>query len=181
MFVQRFGIVNSDGSARMWDIDQTANAYSPEGKILSNFSEMSYNETPAVRHIAAACALNNRSKIEFNTKKNTFQIMGSPTDGAIKVLAEKIGKYDIDAPTAMTSAKKNPMSFAEHTSKKVKEVAVLDFSSQRKCMSTIYKGYPQSPGNTVFSKGAPERMIERCTQYYRDGKIVEFLNDDVRE
>lgn len=107
--------------------------------------------------------------------------MGSPTDGAIKVLAEKIGKYDINAPTATSNAKRSPMSFADFTTKKLTEVAVLDFSSQRKCMSTIYKNYPGSPGNTVFSKGAPERMIERCTQYYRDGSIVEFLNNDVRE
>jgi len=142
---------------------------------------MVYQNTPAVKHLAAACALNNRAKIEFSSKKNAFQIMGSPTDGAIKVLAEKIGKYDINAPTATSNAKRSPMSFADFTAKKLTEVAVLDFSSQRKCMSTIYKNYPGSPGNTVFSKGAPERMIERCTQYYRDGSIVEFLNNEVRE
>jgi len=42
MFVERFGIVKSDGSAKLWDIESTQNAYSPEGKILSGFNETVY-------------------------------------------------------------------------------------------------------------------------------------------
>ena len=45
--------------------------------------------------------------------------------------------------------------------KSVKRVATLDFSSERKTMSTIVSGY-QGNQNVVLLKGAPERVVERC-------------------
>jgi len=53
------------------------------------------------------------------------------------------------------------MPFTNELDKKVSRVATLDFSSERKCMSTIVKGYEEAQ-NVVLLKGAPERVIEKC-------------------
>jgi Ca2+-transporting ATPase len=53
------------------------------------------------------------------------------------------------------------MPFTNELDKKVSRVATLDFSSERKCMSTIVKGY-EGAQNVVLLKGAPERVIEKC-------------------
>ena len=53
----------------------------------------------------------------------------------------------------------------------VKVVKVYDFSSDRKMMSTII----DTKGNsrfTIYTKGAPERILERCKTAYIDGNLV---------
>jgi len=45
----------------------------------------------------------------------------------------------------------------------VKKIATLDFSSERKSMSTVITGYDGKLCNTVLLKGAPERVIEKCS------------------
>ena len=55
----------------------------------------------------------------------------------------------------------------------VKVVKVFDFSSDRKMMSTII----DTEGNsrfTIYTKGAPERILERCKTAYIDGKLVKI-------
>ena len=57
------------------------------------------------------------------------------------------------------------MGYADTLAKKVKTVATLEFSSERKCMSTLIKGYEGRNCNTVMLKGAPERVVAKCTTY----------------
>jgi Ca2+-transporting ATPase len=112
------------------------------------------------RHIADVCALNNRALIQYKDK--AFKIIGEPTEGALKVFAEKLGKY---TKHGSSDHKTNPMGYAESLAKKVKTVATLEFSSERKCMSTLIKGYEGSSGNTLLLKGAPERVVAKCSTY----------------
>jgi len=42
-------------------------------------------------------------------------------------------------------------------------VASLDFTSKRKCMSTIVTGYKEE--KDLLLKGAPDRVINKCSQY----------------
>ena len=59
----------------------------------------------------------------------------------MKVLAEKIGFYDNKGPTQMSSSKKDPTDYGNYLMEGVNLVATLDFSSERKAMSTIVSGY----------------------------------------
>lgn len=65
--------------------------------------------------------------------------MGEPTEAALKVFAEKLGQYDVHH--AEKDHKMFPMGFSEKLMSGMEEVAVLEFSSERKCMSTVVKGY----------------------------------------
>ena len=84
----------------------------------------------------------------------------------MKVLAEKIGRYDTEGPSNAQNynAKKTPNGYGDWLMGKVQEVATLDFSSERKCMSRIVSGYDGKKSNTVLLKGAPERVLDKCTK-----------------
>lgn len=56
-------------------------------------------------------------------------------------------------------------------------MANLDFTSERKTMSTVVKGY-NGNGNSLLLKGAPERVIEKCLDYkLGNGDIKKFTAD----
>lgn len=66
------------------------------------------------------------------------------------------------------------MSYANYLETKYTNVATLDFSSERKTMSTVVKAKGAS-SNQVLLKGAPERVIDRCTKIMlQDGSEQEF-------
>jgi magnesium-transporting ATPase (P-type) len=44
------------------------------------------------------------------------------------------------------------MGYADTLAQSVKTVATLEFSSERKCMSTIIKGYEGKQSNTILLK-----------------------------
>ena len=110
------------------------------------------------------CSNNNRANIVYSQEKQNFKLMGEPTEAALKVLAEKLGRYDANGPTKAENAKKYPTSYGTYLMRDVQEVATLDFSSERKAMSTVISGYNGLKGNQVLLKGAPERVIDKCSK-----------------
>jgi Ca2+-transporting ATPase len=59
-----------------------------------------------------------------------------------------------------------------------KKVATLDFTSERKTMSTVVTGF-YGNGNSVLIKGAPERVIDKCRTYKtKDGVMRDFSQED---
>lgn len=54
-------------------------------------------------------------------------------------------------------------------------IATLDFTSERKTMSTVVQGLEGNNRNSLLIKGAPERVIEKSKNYKKeDGSVVEF-------
>lgn len=118
------------------------------------------------------CAVNNRSRILRD--ESGYKIQGEPTEGALKVLAEKIGG---SVGSRYTSDAANKVS--DDYEKRYPKVATLDFSSQRKMMSTIIT---EGGKNFVLLKGAPDRVLKNCDGYMNcDGKSVKFNNDKERQ
>lgn len=163
MCAVKFAIIG-DNSDDVTEFNVEEKSYSPEAKILDGFNDAKFTSSASFKHFAMVCANNNRANIVYQEDKSVFKIQGEPTEGALKVLAEKLGRYDIRGPTQMTSAKKNPTSYADYLLQGVTSVATLDFSSERKAMSTVVSGYDGRKGNQVLLKGAPERVIEKCTK-----------------
>lgn len=105
----------------------------------------------------AVCSINNRSRIVIVEGK--YKIQGEPTEAALKVFAEK---FDYNCNSSADKFKTTATPFSDQISQTITKVATLDFSSERKCMSTIITGYKKSSTNVVLLKGAPERVIEKC-------------------
>lgn len=90
MCAVQFGIIGKNvNDIQSFEIEEKS--YSPEAKILNGFSAESWNMSASFKHIAAVCALNNRSRIIKKDGKYTLQ--GEPTEAALKVFAEKLGNY----------------------------------------------------------------------------------------
>lgn len=70
---------------------------------------------------------------------------------------------------------KEPEAYSKLLERNIKKVATLDFTSERKTMSTIVRGYNQS-GNTLLIKGAPERIIDKCRSYRKADGSIEPMN-----
>ena len=100
----------------------------------------------------------------------------------MKVLAEKIGRYDTEGPSNNSSynAKKTPNGYGDWLMGQVQEVATLDFSSERKTMSKIVTGYAGKQNNVVLLKGAPERVLDKCTKIMMENGQERQMNENQR-
>lgn len=166
----RFGVIGNQASeVHEYDVQETS--YSPEGKIEGGFSEDDFKKRVNAKYMALVCSINNRATIDYRDKG--YKIVGEPTEGALKVLAEKFGRYD--PRNASAADRESPMRYANYLNDTFNHVATLDFSSERKTMSTVINELDGKQGNQVLLKGAPERVIDRCDKVMlQDGSEVAF-------
>ena len=87
--------------------------------------------------------------------------LGDPTELALLDLGEKVGFKRAEP------------------EQQLPRVAELSFDSERKMMSTRHK----LPGGSgiVYTKGAPERILEKCTFIWRQGKAVPMTSAHRRQ
>jgi magnesium-transporting ATPase (P-type) len=167
MCAVKFGVIGSSAS-QVDEFDIEESSYSPESKIVG-LNKEAWTQNKNFKHLAALSTLNNRSTLSYSEEKSLFEVQGEPTEAAIKVFAEKLAKVN----SPVSNHKANPMKSHEDLMKTVQEIAVLDFSSERKTMSTVVKGYEGASNNTVLLKGAPERVLEKCSSFMTSsGKSV---------
>ena len=177
MCAVKFGII---GANDIQEYNVEEKSYSPDGKI-DGLNSANFDSQPALKHLAMVCAINNRAQIDFDQAKNRFKPRGEPTEAALKVLAEKIGAYDSNSPSSTSNAKKDPTCYSTHLMQGVQEVATLEFSSERKAMSTIVKGYNGINNNVVLLKGAPERVLEKCSHVMTANGITSDLDKNAAQ
>ncbi|KAK9455517.1 hypothetical protein V1511DRAFT_458455 [Dipodascopsis uninucleata] len=129
--------------------------YTSSGKVLTT----PIRESPSILRLAEVASMCNDAEIIFDENSQTYSHLGEPTEAALRVLAAKldfsIQKYKED----------------------YHRTATLEFSRDRKSMSVVI----MSPEGTsdLFVKGAPESIIERCTEIYNDGVRVPITPDTV--
>ncbi|MBU1152071.1 HAD-IC family P-type ATPase, partial [Patescibacteria group bacterium] len=82
-------------------------------------------------------------------------ILGDPTEIALKILARKSG-----------------------TSKDYKKIDEIVFTSDRKMMSTLHS---IGTKKEIFAKGAFEEILARCTHILKNGKAIKLTSKDKKE
>ncbi|ATQ79015.1 haloacid dehalogenase [Massilia violaceinigra] len=118
--------------------------YEPRGKICMEGGAEAAG-APGVelaRALAAACHVNNAVLQEHD---GCWTVLGDPTEGALIVAARKAG-VDDDTRHA-----------------RFERVAEVPFSSERKLMSTLHRDAAQAGRLMLFTKGAPDVLLERCS------------------
>jgi Ca2+-transporting ATPase len=95
------------------------------------------------RALAVADRANNAVLRE---REGLWTVQGDPTEGALIVAARKVG---LDA---------------ERLEARFERVGEVPFSSERKLMSTIHTDAQKKERLLVFTKGAPEVLLARCSQ-----------------
>eukprot|EP01029_Cantina_marsupialis_P021355 TRINITY_DN50_c0_g5_i2.p1 TRINITY_DN50_c0_g5~~TRINITY_DN50_c0_g5_i2.p1 ORF type:complete len:1015 (-),score=363.90 TRINITY_DN50_c0_g5_i2:317-3361(-) len=138
--------------------------YEPKGAV-ENMPFCPANNI-GLHQLLRTCTFCNEARIEFH--KNKFKLVGEPTEGALKVLVEKLS-VDDDKPTDSAARCKHMHNF---WSKNFNKLATLEFTRDRKSMSVICKNMDTGI-NTMFVKGAPEEILARSSKVMlSSGQIV---------
>lgn len=163
MSVNKLVFLNESGTD-LEEIDVQGTTFSPEGGILSGGKYM--NDLAAsssiVLKMTEVAALCNKSRLSFDSKTGTYSNVGEPTEGALRVLVEKIGTPE---PAVNQTAREMPVHKRLHyTSEYFEEknplLATYEFSRDRKSMSVLVGNGLKK---RLLIKGAPESVLERCT------------------
>jgi len=81
----------------------------------------------------------------IDARNGRWTVQGDPTEGALLVAARKAGLQ------------------AEALEARLPRVSEVPFSSERKLMSTLHRDTAQQDRGIVFTKGAPDVLLTRCT------------------
>ncbi|MBI2313396.1 MAG: cation-translocating P-type ATPase [Betaproteobacteria bacterium] len=107
----------------------------------------------AARFLFRALALNNDASVPEPGKE-----FGDPTEVALLTAAREAG-FEKDALEA-----------------EAPRIAELPFDSERKCMTTVHRN---ASGAIAFTKGAPEKILERCSAWCRGSDRIPLPRDEV--
>lgn len=163
MSVEKVVHLNESGNG-LEEIEVKGTTFAPIGDLLRNGKRL---ENAAVtsgtlKQMSEVLALCNESHLSFDPKNNTYSSIGEPTEGALRVLVEKIGTDDI-----ATNKTLNSLSGADrghfvskYYESKLPLQAMYEFSRDRKSMSVLAGTGEQQK---LLVKGAPESIIERCS------------------
>ncbi|KAK2660111.1 hypothetical protein Ddye_006644 [Dipteronia dyeriana] len=157
--------------------------YAPEGIVFdSNGQQLEFPaQLPCLLHIAMGSALCNESVLQYNPDKGNYEKIGESTEVALRVLAEKVGLPGFDSmPSALNMLSKHERaSYCNHYwENQFKKVSILEFSRDRKMMSVLCS---RKQMDIMFSKGAPECIISRCTNILcNDGGSTVPMTTNIR-
>lgn len=188
MSVNKVVFLNESGTG-LEELEVEGTTFAPEGEISSNGKNLESfaARSATVRKLAEVAALCNESRLAYDSKNGTFSSVGEPTEGALRVLVEKIGTPDA---TANQERGQLPVEKKLHLASKYYEdqsprLATYEFSRDRKSMSVLVgRGKQQR----LLVKGAPESIMERCTNVLLgakgrsvplDGRLSEILLREV--
>jgi Ca2+-transporting ATPase len=131
-------------------VEVSGNGYSPEGDFsATNGEELSKVQLEEIHQLLLAAALVNNAQL--NESENGWKIQGDPTEAALLTAARKARIM----PSVMQSL--------------YPRLAEIPFSSERKLMSTLHGQSQHSGETTVFTKGAPDVLLEHCTHEFSAG------------
>ncbi|VVB75864.1 Potassium-transporting ATPase ATP-binding subunit [Candidatus Tiddalikarchaeum anstoanum] len=134
----------------------TGTGYNPKGEFFTGKDHVFASKISLLLKTGALC--NNAT---LKDGKEGFSIFGDPTEGSLIVLAAKAGISE------------------KSLSKEYEKKGEVPFSSERKMMSVIYED-KSSKKQFVFSKGAPDILLNLCSKINNNDKII-ALTDSMKK
>ncbi|MBH5316770.1 calcium-translocating P-type ATPase, SERCA-type [Paenibacillus sp. GSMTC-2017] len=145
-------------------LEVSGEGYDPTGAIYENGKALDLKHDLPLKRLLQVSALCNNAQIaqvevdEPKRRKSKeglteWILKGDPTEGALAVLAAKLGSSAKSLETLYTRVKEYP------------------FDSERKRMSVLVS---HQGGRLICTKGAPDLLMEHCAYVLWDGKVVPF-------
>ncbi|MFX1363953.1 MAG: cation-translocating P-type ATPase [Promethearchaeota archaeon] len=147
------------------EYDVTGSGYDAEGEILKSGNPIGLDNNSTFQMFIDSIVVNNNASLIFEDvrvklrdlkEKAIRKALGSPTEAALLVLAEKAGYFTYDI------------------KKKYEISAEYSFSSEFKRMTSICKLVSDNSTIYAFSKGAPERILKISSQIEINGTLKSF-------
>lgn len=136
--------------------DVTGVGYEANGEFLYNGQKKDIEENTPLKLLLKTAVLCNDAKIERKGTDKEYNIRGTPTEASLLIMSAKAGIF------------KEDIQFIKKRDIRKEEIP---FSSERKMMSVLCK---EKQGNYVYSKGAPEVLINRCDFIQKGDKIIKL-------
>ncbi|MCJ1233328.1 hypothetical protein MMC14_001283 [Varicellaria rhodocarpa] len=153
-----------DHGRSLQEIDVEGTTFAPEGSLSSNGKPLEDVAATfaTVFKMAEVAALCNEAKLEFDSKNGTYSNIGEPTEGALRVLVEKIGTPDnaINQQRRAVSVQDRLHLASKYYEDQCTLLSTYEFSRDRKSMSVLIS---QGSQKRLLVKGAPESILERCS------------------
>jgi P-type Ca2+ transporter type 2C len=134
------------------EVDVTGSGYRPEGELLADGLRL---EDPVlleeVRAVLTAGSLSNDAILR--EEGGAWVTQGDPTEAAFLVAEAKVE------------------GLGAERSARFERVGEVPFSSERKLMSTLQSDLVGELGLAVVTKGAPDVLLDRCTEERVRGKV----------
>ncbi|CAM4253397.1 calcium-translocating P-type ATPase, SERCA-type [Paenibacillus tarimensis] len=148
-------------------LDVTGEGYEPVGEVLEEGAHADLKKDAALRRMLQIAALCNNARLvkeggepekrkgkgSTGEQEEAWKLKGDPTEGALIVLAAKLGVT---------------VQSLEGLYKREKE---FPFDSERKRMSVVVG---HQGGKLLCTKGAPDLLMERCSYILWEGNVVPF-------
>lgn len=130
------------------EIEVTGSGYEPTGHFEVAGEKIDHKSHTDLMMLLKSALICNHAKVRKNNAD--WEVIGEPTEASLVVSAYKAGLYDDENDT---------------------RVSEFSFNSSRKRMSVIVH---EKDTLTAYVKGAPEVILERSTQVFKDGKVLPF-------
>ena len=160
-------------------INVTGTGYIPKGDFLVDGQEVVISRYPGALTALWLGLLNNDASIETTGEEDsqkTYRIVGDPTEGALLVAAAKAGAAYVEIKEAYPRENEVP------------------FDSERKRMITIHDVLGPDPNDlspfydenqkdwdVITIKGAPDIVLDLCTQYQDLNDVPQSLDEAARK
>jgi Ca2+ transporting ATPase len=163
MSVNKVVFINESGSG-LEELTVEGTSFAPEGAITTSSGQTLQNaaaSSSTIAQIAEVAALCNDARLAYDSEKGVYNNVGEATEGALRVLAEKIGTRDASVNSARSTLA--PEDRIHHASKhwetSTPRLATYEFARDRKSMSVLVQ---DGSSQRLLVKGAPESVIARC-------------------
>ena len=167
---------------QIWVDDQafevTGTGYQPQGEFQINGTVANMEEYPGVLTALWIGALNNDATLEFGGENGSgepdVRIVGDPTEGALLVVAAKVGALQESLRTSyprvqeipFDSARKRMVTFHEVVQPRTEDVSPFTQEQERT--------------SVVVLKGAPDVVLDLCSEYERLDDLHDPMDDGMR-
>jgi Ca2+-transporting ATPase/Ca2+ transporting ATPase len=185
------------GGGQVQSYSVTGSTFEPSGTVRDSYGRDINHpcDNRTLSTVAQCCCLCNDSELTYSSEKKQFDHIGESTEVALLVLAEKLSLPSDSPPQSSghsASKAHNANASRKFWESRFHKQLTLDFTRDRKMMSTLCTtshwaaarrfesdtNDKDEQASIVFTKGAAERVLERCTSALCDRTGKEMaLND----
>jgi Ca2+ transporting ATPase len=148
----------------------TGSTYEPSGQVFHNGRQVNCHSEDILTEIATICSMCNDSAVDYNETKRMFEKVGEATETALVVLTEKMNVYNTN------KSGLSPRDLGNVCNRIIQQQwtkqFTLEFSRDRKSMSSYCVPASGGSGAKMFVKGAPEGVLNRCSHVRVNGQKV---------